>query len=171
MNEFGRYIHAIIDRGKDEAQRDGSKAVEAQHLLLAMAAGADDPARRILISAGLDHQALRTALDQEFEHSLAAAGVSLTAFTRPAPSQATPSQATPGQAAPRPNRLGASTRQALVRAMNAASRKKNLESAHLLLGILEAQAGTVPRALALAGVSQAELTEQVRDALQPRPAR
>jgi ATP-dependent Clp protease ATP-binding subunit ClpA len=160
MHEFGRYIHALMESGKDEAQRDGSAAVEAQHLLLAMTAGADDPTRRILTSAGLDHQALRDALDQEFEHSLAAAGVSLTPFALPAPSRA----------AERPNRLGASTRQALVRAMDAASRKKNLDPAHLLLGILEAQAGTVPRALALAGVNQAELTERVRDVLHPRPA-
>jgi ATP-dependent Clp protease ATP-binding subunit ClpA len=155
MNEFGSYIHAVIERGKDEAQQDGSAAVEAQHLLLAMAAGADNPARRILVSAGLDHQALRGALDKEFEHSLAAAGVTATAFGLPAPSGA----------AERPSRLGASTRQALVRAMDAANRKKNLEAAHLLLGILGAQAGTVPRALALADVSQADLAERVRRAL------
>jgi ATP-dependent Clp protease ATP-binding subunit ClpA len=155
MNEFGSYIHAVIERGKDEAQRDGSAAVEAQHLLLAMAAGEDDVTRRILVSAGLDHEALRRALDQEFSRSLAAAGVSAAAFGLPAPSRA----------AERPNRLGASTRQALIRAMNAATRKKNLEPAHLLLAILEAQAGTVPRALALAGVSQAELTERARQEL------
>jgi hypothetical protein len=43
--------------------------------------------------------------------------------------------------------------------------KKDLQSAHLLLGILEAGAGTVPRALALAGIDQADLAARVRQAL------
>jgi ATP-dependent Clp protease ATP-binding subunit ClpA len=154
MNEFGSYIHAIIERGREEARQDRSPAVEAQHLLLAMAAGADNPATQILLSAGLDHQALRDAFDREFESSLAAAGVSVAGFGLPAPSMAD-----------RPDKLGASTRQALMRAMAAARRKKNLTPAHLLVGILGAQAGTVPRALALAGVRRADLADRARQAL------
>jgi ATP-dependent Clp protease ATP-binding subunit ClpA len=151
MNELGSYFRATLDTAKDEAQRDGSAAIEASHLLLAIAAGPDNPARQVLTSAGLDHQALRAALDREFERNLAAVGVSATAFGRPAASRA----------AGRPDKLGATCRQAIIRAMTIAGRKRTLAPAHLLIGVLGAQAGTVPRALALAGADPAALTEEL----------
>jgi len=46
------------------------------------------------------------------------------------------------------------------------ARKKDLRPAHVLLGILLAQAGTVPRALALAGIDQEDLTARVRQSLE-----
>jgi D-alanyl-D-alanine carboxypeptidase len=61
--------------------------------------------------------------------------------------------------------MGASARLALERSFSSVVRKKELRPAHLLLGILQAQVGTVPRALALAGVDQAELVDRVRQAL------
>jgi ATP-dependent Clp protease ATP-binding subunit ClpA len=70
MTTFGKYI----EQAREEARDDGSAAVEAQHLLLAIAAGPDAATRQILAAGGLDHRALRDALDREFEHSLAAAG-------------------------------------------------------------------------------------------------
>jgi hypothetical protein len=60
--------------------------------------------------------------------------------------------------------MGASARVALERSFSSA-RKKDLRSAHLLLGILHAQIGTVPRALALAGIDQAGLADRVRQTL------
>jgi D-alanyl-D-alanine carboxypeptidase len=36
---------------------------------------------------------------------------------------------------------------------------------NLLIGILEAEVGTVPRALALAGIDRADLAERARQAL------
>jgi hypothetical protein len=65
----------------------------------------------------------------------------------------------------RTTRIGASAKLALERGVAVAARKKDLQSAHLLLGILEAGAGTVPRALALAGIDQADLAARVRQAL------
>jgi D-alanyl-D-alanine carboxypeptidase len=45
------------------------------------------------------------------------------------------------------------------------SRKEDLRPAHLLLGVLQAQVGTVPRALALAGVDRSDLLARVRHSL------
>ncbi|HXA60165.1 MAG TPA: Clp protease N-terminal domain-containing protein, partial [Streptosporangiaceae bacterium] len=88
MTVFGKYLQTIIDQGMDEAQKDGSATVEAQHLLLAIAAEPQPSTHHVLAWAGLDRQAIRDALDREFEHSLSAAGVSLASFDLPRPSNA-----------------------------------------------------------------------------------
>jgi ATP-dependent Clp protease ATP-binding subunit ClpA len=152
---FGTYVHTIIEQAGHHAGEDGSATIEAQHLLLAIAAQQGTTAHQVLTSVGLDRQAIREALDREFEHSLRAAGVSLAAFDLLQPS----SDPTPSA------RVGASAKLALERGVAAAARKKDLQPAHLLLGILEARLGTVPRALALAGIDQADLTARVRQAL------
>ncbi|MFD1544115.1 Clp protease N-terminal domain-containing protein [Nonomuraea guangzhouensis] len=155
MAAIDHYLNTIIDQGGREAQQDGSASVEAHHLLLAIAAEQETGTHQVLTSVGLDHQAIRDALDREFEHSLAAAGVSLAAFDLPRPSGA----------AERPTQMGASAKLALERGFASVSRKKDLRPAHLLLGIVRAQVGTVPRALALAGVDQAELMVRILDTL------
>jgi ATP-dependent Clp protease ATP-binding subunit ClpA len=155
VTTFGTYVHTIIEQAGQQATKDGSATIEAQHLLLAIAAQEGTTAHQALTSVGLDQQAVREALDREFEHSLRAVGVSLAAFDLPQPSS------DPGGSV----RLGASAKLALERGVAAAARKKDLQSAHLLLGILEAGAGSVPRALALAGIDQADLTARVRQAL------
>jgi D-alanyl-D-alanine carboxypeptidase len=154
MSDFGKYVHTIVDQAGAEAVDDGSATTEAQHLLLAIAAKREATTNRLLMSVGLDHAAIREALDREFERSLGAAGVSLAAFdlrrTR--------------NVRRRP-RLGASAKIAFERGFSAAERRSELRPAHLLLGILEAQAGTVPRALRLAGVDQTDLKASVRQLL------
>lgn len=151
MTPFDTYLHMIIMEGGHEAHRDGSATIEAQHLLLAIAAEEGTVAHRVLTSAGLDHQAIHDALAREFEHSLSAVGVSLAAFDLPRPSGGPK----------RPPQMGASAKLALERGFASVARKKDLRPAHLLLGILRAQIGTVPRALALAGVDQADLEARV----------
>ena len=146
------YIDAIIKCGARAARDDGSRAIEAHHLLLAVAAEGDVSSRAVLTSAGLDHRAVRDALDREFEHSLSAAGVSAAAFRLPPPAPA----------GPPPSRLGASARLALERGFACVSSKKDLRPGHVLIGILRAEAGTVSRALALAGVDRDELIGRVR---------
>lgn len=155
MSKIDHYIDAIIRQGMAEAQEDGSADTEAHHLLLALASHEGTAAHAVLGSAGLDRHAIRAALDREFEHSLSAAGVSLAAYDLPTPSR------DPGR---RP-RLGASARLAIERAIGAATGKRDLRPGHLLLGILEAELGTVPRALALAGVDRAALMGDVRQPL------
>lgn len=152
MNAFDKYLQTVFDQAVREAQADGSPAVEAHHLLLAIADGPDAVIAEILTSAGLDHTALRAALDREFEHSLSAVGVSPAAFGLPRPTR------TPDRSV----QLGASAKLAVERGIGAAARKDALRPAHLLLGVLQAELGTVPRALALAGVDRAALIARAR---------
>ncbi|MFK0121492.1 Clp protease N-terminal domain-containing protein [Streptomyces sp. NPDC090994] len=153
MSAFDKYLHAVIVRAMDEAQNDGSATIDAHHLLLSLAADQGSTAQQILASVGLDRAAVREALDREFEHSLSMVGVSPAAYDLPGPSHASQQP-----------KMGASARLALERSFSSA-RKKDLRSAHLLLGILQAQIGTVPRALALAGIDQAGLADRVRQTL------
>jgi D-alanyl-D-alanine carboxypeptidase len=154
MAGFDKYLTTVLDRAAAEARLDGSPTVEAQHVLLAIAADQGVATGRVLASAGLDRGAIRAALDREFEHSLSVVGVGRSAFGLP-------------PATPDPRRapqLGASTRLALERGVKSSGRQ-GPRPAHLLLGILQAEAGTVPRALALAGVDRAELQVRVAGAL------
>jgi ATP-dependent Clp protease ATP-binding subunit ClpA len=154
VTSFGTYVHTIIEQGGHEARKDGSGTIEAHHLLLAVAAQEGTTAHQVLAAVGLDQRAIRAALEREFDHSLRVVGVSRAAFDLPEPSRGGGS-----------TRIGASARLALERGVAAATRRKDLQSAHLLLGILEAQAGTVPRALALAGIDRAGLAARARQAL------
>ncbi|MEU4703263.1 Clp protease N-terminal domain-containing protein [Nonomuraea dietziae] len=155
MNMFDTYLHTIITEGAVEAQRHGSPTVEAQHLLLAVAAQEGTAPQRLLASAGLDHQAVLAALDREFDHSLSAVGVSRASFGLSRSS--TPVNRTPT--------MGATAKLALERGFAAGPRKKDLRPAHVLLGILQAEVGTVPRALALAGVDRTDLLTRVQNAI------
>ncbi|MEV6977792.1 Clp protease N-terminal domain-containing protein [Kitasatospora sp. NPDC093806] len=153
MSAFDKYLHAVIVRATDEARDDGSATIDAHHLLLSLAADQGSTARQVLASVGLDRAGVREALDREFEHSLSMVGVSPAAYDLPRPSHVSHQP-----------KMGASARLALERSF-ASAPKKDLRSAHLLLGILQAQVGTVPRALALAGIDQAELTDRARRTL------
>ncbi|MEU4331524.1 Clp protease N-terminal domain-containing protein [Nonomuraea dietziae] len=155
MNMFDTYLHTIITEGAVEAQRHGSPTVEAQHLLLAVAVQEGTAPQRLLASAGLDHQAVLAALDREFDHSLSAVGVSRASFGLSRSS--TPVNRTPT--------MGATAKLALERGFAAGPRKKDLRPAHVLLGILQAEVGTVPRAMALAGVDRTDLLTRVQNAI------
>jgi ATP-dependent Clp protease ATP-binding subunit ClpA len=153
MSTFTKYVRAIIEQAEREAQSDHSKTIEAQHVLLAIAARPEAAPGQVLSSAGLDRGALRDALNLEHEHSLSAAGVSVSAAHLPRSDTR----------APAPTSLGASVRQALERGV--AGVREQPRPAHLLLGILRAQVGTVPRALALAGIDRDALLVRVQQML------
>ncbi|MEV0201026.1 Clp protease N-terminal domain-containing protein [Nonomuraea sp. NPDC050691] len=155
MSAIDDYINAIMKKGVEEAREDGSAATEAHHLLLAIAAHEGTAAHRVLTEAGLGRQAIRDALDREFEHSLGAAGVSLSSFRLPPPSRDPD----------RRLKVGASAGLALERGFSACGGKKDLRPAHLLLGVLDTEIGTVPRALSLAGVRRVDLMARVRETL------
>ena len=145
MSTFDQYLTRVLETAAAEAKSDGSAAVEAHHLLLAIAGEGS----LALQSAGLDQAAVRRALDQEFSRSLAAAGVRL-AGGMP---DATPD---PEKSPP----VGASVRAALERSFQLVERKRDMRPGHVLLGVLQAELGTVPRALALAGIDRADLCER-----------
>lgn len=154
MAGFDKYLKTVLDRAGTEARSDGSATVEAQHLLLAIAADPGAAPGRILTSVGLDYHAIREALNREFEHSLSGAGVSLPASDLP-------------PASPDPQRtphLGASIQLALQRGVKSGA-GQDLQPSHLLFGILRAEVGTVPRALDLAGVDRAELMARLLETL------
>jgi D-alanyl-D-alanine carboxypeptidase len=157
MTTFQKYLPVILEEGAREAQRAGADTIEAHHLLLAIAAHPEPSTRDVLGSAGLDYDTIRTALDREYEQSLAVAGVSLAAFDLPR-------TVTPAERKPQP---GASVKLAIERGVAAAGsvRQKDLRPGHLLLGILLAQVGTVPRALTLAGVDPTALAARVQRGL------
>jgi ATP-dependent Clp protease ATP-binding subunit ClpA len=153
MTETSRYVKGILERGRVEARQDGSPAVEAEHLLLAIAAHRGTPTQPVLAAAGLDRDAIRVALDREFAASLRVAGVELSDFNLP------PATADPDRHVD----LGTSAKLVLERAVRLAGRGPGrIRPAHLLLGVLEAEVGTVPRALALAGIDRTELAARTR---------
>jgi ATP-dependent Clp protease ATP-binding subunit ClpA len=154
MTAFDNFVRTIVEQAGREARKDGSATIEAQHLLLAIAGEPETTTQQVLTSVGLNHQAIRDTLDREFEHSLSAAAVSLTASDLPRPSNA-----------PEHPKPGASAKLALGTRLRHRSPEKDLRPAHLLHGILHAQVGTVPRALGLAGIDQADLRPRVLQAL------
>ena len=155
MTPFDKYLHAVLMRAHHEAREDGSTTVEAQHLLLAVAGEPEPTVQRALGSVGLDRDAVHRAIEQEFVRSLSAVGVASDAYELPRPSRL-----------PLKPSIGTSAKLALERGFSSVARKKDLRPAHVLLGILSAQAGTVPRALALAGVDQEALLNSVREIIE-----
>ncbi len=140
-----------------EAIKDGARFIEAEHMLLALAAAAETGAGRLLIESGLDHDRLAAALRNEQRQSLAFAGIQAPAVRR-------------GEAT-EPDRdvsMGTSAKAALMRALHASHRerprRRRLQGIDLLVGVLGAELGTVPRALAIAGVDRAALIARARAA-------
>ncbi|WP_085369755.1 Clp protease N-terminal domain-containing protein [Leifsonia sp. NCR5] len=153
---LSRSLRATVIRAVEEARRRGASLVEAEHLLLALAAAKGTSAQRALAASGLDHAGIEAALRAERDASLRAAGV------EPVPEERL--TAAPRIARPR---WGASARDALVRAHNIAGRGHGRDrdgrtaEADLLAGILTIELGTVPRAIAIAGIDRATLLAAV----------
>lgn len=138
MRRFAVDARKIVRRAEIEARAGGSDSIEAEHLLLALTLERDTSAAPVLTEAGLNHATLRDALDCQFRDALAAVGVELGEGVPP-PCQIPGSQRL---------RMGQSGKLALQRALVASAKRgdKRLETSHLLVGILRAERGTVPRA-------------------------
>ena len=130
--------------------------IEAEHLLLALAGDQGGAAQQVLSGAGLDRGAIHAALAAEFTRSLAAAGVSWSGSGMPR------SAADPGHQIG----LGSSAKWAVRRAAAAAKagQDSRIGPLHLLIGILRADVGTVPRALELAGIDRTDLVARAEQA-------
>jgi ATP-dependent Clp protease ATP-binding subunit ClpA len=142
FERFTREARAVVRDADTEARRLGSPTIEAEHMLLALT-------RRAPL--GLDRDDVLSALEAEREQSLKAVGIVAGDFDLP------PAPVT------RP-RMAASAKLALERSLRASVKRsdRRIEAGHILLGVLAAEAGTVPRALALADID--------RDALRLRTA-
>jgi ATP-dependent Clp protease ATP-binding subunit ClpA len=141
---FSPQARGVVVAAERVARERGARTVEAEHLLLALAELGEPEL------AGMDVAGM---LDREFEHSLNAAGVDV-----PIP---------PARPAPRKPGFGASAKRALERGVMASVEHGDRQTArtHLLLGVLAAEEGTVPRALAIAGVDRDSLASRVRTRL------
>lgn len=148
LERFTKEAGGVAAGARDRARMRGSGTVEAEHVLLALAAELEGVAGRVLRSLGLDEAAVDVALRADFEATLGQVGVSLDAFEVPPP---IPLAGTP--------RWGTSAKAALEGALAAAQARgdRRIESAHILLAVLSAHEGTVPRALRGAGVEPADV--------------
>jgi ATP-dependent Clp protease ATP-binding subunit ClpA len=150
FERFVKEARQAVKRAEDSARALGSPTIEAEHLLIALA---NHPAVR---DAGLDRQALLDALERETERSLASVGVAASDFELPRPRRREG-----------PLRFGTSAKLAMQRSLRvrAGKRQRELTSTHVLLGVLRAEVGTVPRALEIAGVDRAELAARAEATL------
>ncbi|MFG1818021.1 Clp protease N-terminal domain-containing protein [Kribbella sp. NPDC049174] len=158
MSSDAKDVRTILVRGAREvARRDGSRTVEAEHVLVALAAMEGNPAARLLADAGLTEEAIRAALDREWEQSLAIAGIAVRIGLLP--------QATPDHS--RDPQIGESVRLLLKRALDAHPRVggTRIGSVRILVGILDTERGRVARALDAAGVDRATLRARATEAL------
>jgi D-alanyl-D-alanine carboxypeptidase len=152
--------HTAVEQFQVEAKQDGAKFVEAEHMLLALAADKESDAARLLSEAGVDHGRLAEALREEHHVTLAFAGIN-----------APPKRATPTTEVDTALSLGTSAKAALRRALIGSrhDRRARLRSTDLLAGILEAELGTVPRALAIAGIDRTALLARARGGMKGQP--
>jgi ATP-dependent Clp protease ATP-binding subunit ClpA len=142
---------------ESEAKRVGAKYVEAEHMLLALAADPAGGAARAMIESGLDHDRLEKALQEERRRTLAFAGMS-------APSR----ELVAATVLESPVTFGTSAKSALRRGLIATrearrGRRPRIRDTELLVGILQAELGTVPRALAIAGIDRAALISRIME--------
>ena len=157
MSTSTKDVRAVLVRGaRSEAQLDGSATIEAEHVLLALAALGGTTTARLLAEAGLSRDEIRAALDREWEQSLAVAGITVAVAELPT--------ATPDP--DRRPRIGESTVRLLKRAADTASGfgGGRIGAAHMLVGVLDAKLGRVPRALDLAGIDRAALRARAAEA-------
>ncbi|NYI41423.1 hypothetical protein [Demequina lutea] len=141
----------VAKQARGLASELNARTVEAEHLLLVLAGPCDETAR-ILKPVALDRGRVEAALREERQASLAAAGVEpLTA------ERATRSGRT------RAPQWGASAKSALKRGHEIARRggRAGETPTDLLLGVLQAELGTVPRALAITGADRTALIAHI----------
>jgi D-alanyl-D-alanine carboxypeptidase len=144
----------VLGQFQVEATRDGAKFIEAEHMLLALAASPKTDAAKLLGEFGLDHPRLVSALDEEHRRTLTFAGMR-EPDTRLAEATELDTKLS----------LGTSAKAAIRRGLIGARhdrRRARLRSIELLAGILQAELGRVPRALAIAGIDRAALIARAR---------
>jgi ATP-dependent Clp protease ATP-binding subunit ClpA len=144
----------LVRSARQEARLDGSRTIEAEHVLLALALQDDNAATRLLADAGLTEDVIRSALNREWEQSLAVAGIAIGQLP---------------QATPDPHRdpqIGESTKLVLKRAMDAPPKLSGrIGPMRVLVGLLDTERGRVARALEAAGVGRAALRARAAEAL------
>lgn len=147
---------ALLHDASEEARQMASPTTESEHILLALALKSDSPCGQLLRQHGLDHDSVLEGLDRETEQALAAVGLVVAGFH--------PARSSPRRSAPR---LASSAKGALSHAATLAKSRgdRHITEAHLLIGVLHAEIGTVPRALAAVDVDRLELSSSATELL------
>jgi ATP-dependent Clp protease ATP-binding subunit ClpA len=146
FERFTQDARAAVRNARREAVSAGDDTIEAEHLLLALAA------REEFHALGLDHDHLVEALAQENRRSLASVGVNL--------DEIEPAPATHARREPQ---FATSLKVALHRAFGAAKKRgdRHLNAGHVLLGVLSAEHGRTARALRIAEIDVDALRAQL----------
>ena len=141
-----REFRSLMERSQQEAAARGAGAVEAEHILLALATMPDSRGGAFLLANGLDRAMLEAALLAERRHSLGVIGAPQfpEADLKAARRRFKP-------------RWGASAREAFDRGMRMARSREHVSTINLVVGALVAELGTVPRMLELAGVDRHQI--------------
>lgn len=152
FERFGTGPRQVLRRAQLRARAQGAATFEASDLLLALAEEPSGRVREVLGEVGLDADTLRDGLRREFASALAAVGVH-----EDVPARRVPIGSRRG---PYP-RWGESAKLALRRSLGEAVRRgeRPMGSEHLLLAIVDAEAGVVPRLLEELRVSPSRIRE------------
>src|SRR5829696_8658246 len=147
FERFVREARMVALEATSVAAGLGSDSVEAEHLMVSLAAG-NTPAGSALREAGLDAPELRDAIQRDFERSLRRVGIDASGVDLP------PANCRRGKP-----RWGTSAKQGLERALSDAKRRgdRKIAPEHVLRGLLAADHGTVPRILAAEGIDRDDL--------------
>ncbi len=141
-----------------EATNRASSAVEAEHLLLAFLFNRNARTTLIVAEHGLTYESFTEALIREREQTLAAVGIQLPSADL---LKAAPRVRTGGP------RFSAGAKETWERASRRARSRRRAQRAtetDFMLGILGAELGTVPRALAVAGIDRLAIIEALKAA-------
>lgn len=151
----------LVQQFEVEAKLHFAKFVEAEHMLLALATDPENEAGRLLHECGLSHGRIDSALLEERRRSLAFVGVEELGEKQAEPSELDS-----------PLTLGTSAKAAIKRGLVASRgsrpHRPHLQGTDLLVGILQAELGTVPRVLAIAEVDRESLILRIRIPGSPR---
>jgi ATP-dependent Clp protease ATP-binding subunit ClpA len=161
-----RTMNTLLPAAERIARSEGVDAPAAEHLVLASLDLPDGSARRALQDAGADADRLRGALAAQHDAALRAVGVSV--------DHAALDAALPGVPA-EPHGVYASqpSAQALFQRVRLLANADHapLYSAYVLLAAAELEHGTIPRALALLGITRDALATTARRELDSLPQR
>ena len=146
--QFREEVEGLLLQARDEAAARGAPAVESEHLLLAMATVPFGSASRVLDDLHVSPDRVAEALDRERARALAVVGVE----TRRLPPPQTIRDS-------RRLRWGRSARTAAERSTREDHADPQLR---MLLGIVHAEGGVIPRLLAELKLTTSDVENAVR---------
>lgn len=180
FERFTESARAVVVGAQEEARGLGHDYIGCEHLLIAVAAAPDGPARTALRSTGVTPESLRSAVQEVSERgpdavALATIGIDLDEVRRRVERAFGPGALDARRRGGRRRRdcggrdgsipFTPRSKRALEQSLRAAVAQgdRHIGSEHILLGILEAGEGTAELALARLGVTPERLRRQLAD--------